>query len=510
MGNRRSEGSGKGVALSIDVQTLNSPGWWLQKCATKLQGRQKRLKLLADYHDGNPPLPTGAENVRDAYKAFQKKARTNFAELIVGLTRERCTVRSIRTAVDSDSEGDEKAWEIWRDNNLDIEFSDVLENMLALGDGYMIVGLDPDDTEKVIITGEDPRQVVTIHDPARQSEVRAALKMFHDPDLLMDYAFLYLRGETVTDSQGNTTVLNARRYVASRPRKTTGKSVTFSASAFDWDEDFGGAEGEELNHRFVPVVRFRNRRGIGEFEPHTDILDRINHTVLQRMVIAAYQAFRWHAIKVSDDDMPDEDEDGNPIDYGDILTADPGAFMKVPKDADFWESGQTDMQGVLESIKSDVQTLAFVTRSPLSAVSDAVNQSAEGASLIKEGQIFKTEDKQKRATASLVIVFMLAFLCLEDKDRADKHKIVIDWAPAERFSLQQKYDAASKAPASIPSETLMSEVLQFSPETIALAKAQQMDDAIRGVLNGSVTTEPTRPEPASPPASSAPDSRSSN
>lgn len=476
--------------MSIDIETPNSPGWWLKKCAIKLQGRQKRLQRLADYHDGNPPLPSGAESARPAYQAFQKKARTNFAELIVGLTRERCTVRSIRTAVNADFSGDEKAWEIWRDNNLDIEFSDVLENMLALGDGYMIVGLDPADDERVIITGEDPRQVVTIHDPARQSEVRAALKMFHDPDLEKDYAFLYLRGKDGA---------NARRYVASRSRKARVKSLSFSASAFTWDEEFGGEEGEELNHPYVPVVRFRNRRGIGEFEPHTDILDRINHTVLQRMVIAAYQAFRWHAIKVDPENMPDEDENGKPIDYGDILSADPGAFLKVPKDVEFWESGITDMQGILASIKDDVQALAFVTRSPLSAVSDSVNQSAEGASLVKEGQIFKTEDKQKRAAAALAIVFMIAFRCLADEARADKQKIVVDWAPAERFSLSEKYDAASKAPPAIPSETVMAEVLQFSPETIALAKSQQMDDAIRGVISGSNTTIPPRPEPAGVP-----------
>jgi hypothetical protein len=471
--------------LSIDISTQESPGWWLQKCARKLQLRADRLNKLALYHDGNPPLPVGAENARSAYQAFQKKARTNFAELIVGSVRERCSVRSIRTAVEDDNDGDDIAWSIWKENNLDIEFSDVLENMLALGDGYMIVGLDPDDDTQVVITGEDPRQVVTIHNPARQSEVRAALKLFHDPDEQKDYAFLYLLGER--DESG--VRANARRYVASRERKSPSKNLAFAAASYSWDESYGGAAGEELNHKFVPVVRFRNRRGIGEFEPHLDLLDRINHTLLQRMVIATYQAFRMHAIRVDEDDMPDEDEEGNVINYDDILTADPGTFMKIPKDAEIWESSQADLQGILSSVKDDVQHLAAVTRTPLSVVSpDAVNQSAEGASLIKEGQIFKTEDKQKRAAASLALVFSIAFSCLEDAERAQKQAIVIDWSPAERFSLQQKFDAASKAPSSLAGETVQSEVLQFTPETIALNRSRLVDDAILGALNGPAAT----------------------
>jgi hypothetical protein len=362
--------------------------------------------------------------------------------------------------------------------------------MLALGDAYMIVGLDPDDDTRVIITGEDPRQVVTIHNPVRQSEVRAAVKMFWDPDVEKEYAFLYLPGEWVTLEDGSRAQTNARRYVASRPRKSAAAKLSWAATGYDWDEDFGGAAGEELNHAVVPVVRFRNRRGIGEFETHIDVLDRINLTVLQRMVISAYQAFRMHALQVDDDDMPDEDENGQEIDYDDILTADPGAFIKIPANAKIWESAQADMTGILNAIKGDVQHLMAVTRTPLSAT-DAINQSAEGAALIKEGQIFKTEDKQKRSAGGLALVYMIAFMCLGDEERADKSKIVINWAPSERYSLQQKYDAASKAPTSgVPNEMTWTEVLQFSPEQVELARAAAWDQTIREDVNGQPAAAP--------------------
>jgi hypothetical protein len=82
-----------------------------------------------------------------------------------------------------------------------------------------------------------------------------------------------------------------------------------------------------------------NRNGVGEFEPHLDVLDRINHMILQRMVIATMQAFRQRAIKGDTEDMPDKDpETGEEIDYDDIFAADPGALWRLPKVRDMWES----------------------------------------------------------------------------------------------------------------------------------------------------------------------------
>lgn len=512
----------KGLTLVIDVRTPETPGWWLAKLAKKREERLPRLQMLARYHEGDPPLPEGAETMRSAYKAFQKSARTNFAELIVGSVLERCAVRAIRTAVAQDADGDSAAWRIWRQNNLDIEFADVLENMLALGDSYMMIGddLESDDPQAVAITGEDPRQVVTIHDPVRQSEVRAGLKMFHDDDRERDYAYVFVRGERIVERDDAGNVIsqrweNARRYVASRPRKTAqarGRLQFQSGvnSTWDWDPEYGGEDGEALNHRYVPIVRFRNRKGVGEFEPHIDILDRINRTLLQKMIIAMYQAFRLRAIRVDDEDAPEIDPDtGQKVDYDDLLTADPGSFLKIPKNAEIWESASTEMTGILSSIKDDLLHLMAVSRTPMSAISDAVNQSAEGATTVKEGQIFKTEDRQNRSGASLALVMMIAFLTIGDEEaiaRAKVEDIRIDWYPGERFSLQQKYDAASKAPAGMPLETIYSEVLQFSPETIALAKGQAIAEQLmtpEAPANGTDTAgqQPAGDAPAdAPPA----------
>ncbi|MDN4616419.1 phage portal protein [Leifsonia sp. F6_8S_P_1B] len=457
--------------MAIDVTEINSPGWWIVKGVKKLNARLPRLQRLAGYHDGEPPLPVPVgSGVSDAFKSFQKKSCTNFAELIVGSIRERCAVREIRTAV-SDDQVDDVAWQIWKNNGLDVEFADVLENMLALSDAYMIVGLDEDG--EVVITGEDPRQVVTFHNPVRQSEVRAAVKVFHDADEKRDYIYLFLPGQRLEDGSQS----NARRWVAYRERSAPGKSISFSPSAYVWDEDRGGADGEELNHPVVPVVRFRNRRGIGEFEPHTDVLDRINHKTYNSMVIAAYQAFKQMVIQVDVEDAVDED--GNEIDSipDNVLTTDPGSWIQLPYNSKVFQTAQADMQGIQSAIKDDIRELAAVTRRPL-AMFAPDNESAAGAQANSEGLIFATEDKQIRCTAALVDVMYLAFLTAGDEERANKSKITIDWKPASRYTVTDKANASAQASKTLAKRTIMREIWQFTPEQVAQAEAESSDEAL--------------------------------
>jgi hypothetical protein len=456
--------------LAIDVKTVGSPGWWLQKGSVKLAARLPRLQKLADYHEGRPPLPTGVAAERESFQAFQRKSCTNLAELIVGSKRERVSVRDIRTAASGDVV-DAIAWDIYKSNGLDVEFADVLENMLVMGDSYMIIGLDIN--EEVIMTGEDPRQVVTFHNPARQSDVRAATKMFHDPDESRDYAYQFLPGGLSEDG----TRYNARRYVAFRDRKSRSSGVSFSASAYSWDESRGGESGEELNHELVPVVRFRNRRGVGEFEPHLDILDRINHTVYTRMIIALYQAFKQRVIHVDVDDA--EDENGQPIDSipDDVLTSDPGSWVQLPLAAKITELSQADMNGVLMATKDDIRLLAAVTRRPL-AMFAPDNQSASGSEATSEGLTFSTEDTQNRAGDALTDAFRIAFLALGDVERAEKSKIVVGWKPASRFGITDKANASAQASTVLAKRTIMRTVWQMSPEEIDQAEAESADEAL--------------------------------
>lgn len=453
----------------IDVTVPQSPGWWMVRLAAKMQRRQTRLKLLDAYLRGEPPLPEGALNSREAYRAFQRKARSNFAELIVEATRERMIIAGFRTGAEGDDDGDTKARDMWLGNQLEVSSVDVHDNMLGRGDGYVIVGGPDEETGIPVATSEDPSQMVTAHDPRMPQRIVAALKLFHDDAIDMDFAYLYLRA-----ANGD-----ARVYVASRARRSMGGAFTFNASAWQWHPDAGAADGKPIPHG-MPVVRFRNKKGLGEFETHVDLLDRINHMILQRMQIATVQAFRQRAIKGLPDTYPNGHAlAGQPIDYAGLFTADPGALWQLPETAEMWESGQVDLTPILSSVKDDVQHLAAVTRTPMHYFTpDAANGSAEGAQLMREGLVFKSLDRMSRAGAGWREVMSLMFRAAGDDKRADLKQLQVMWFAPERYSLAEKASAASQLTQVVPQRGIWQDVLQVDATTAERYDTWRTDDMI--------------------------------
>jgi hypothetical protein len=467
--------------VPIDVSEPESPGWWLQRLYGRLADpkRQRRLEELDDWYRGVPVLPGLSKLQREAVSTFHPWSRTNFAKLIVEALRERMTPVGIRTSADSDVTGDEEAWRIWQRAGLPVESAEVHRTMFRFGSSYVIVG-PPDPITKVpVITAEDPRQIITEHDPAQQRVVVAALKIYHDDIESADFCYLWLPGKLWV----------ARRDV---PRQASrGPEVTFAANLFDWDT----ARGQSMpDSHMLPVHRFRNEDGVAEFEPHLDLLRRINHEVLQRMTIAAFQAFKQRAAI----NLPQLDEDGAEIDYSEILVSDPGAFWQLPADVEFWESASIDLTPVLSAVKSDIENLASVTRTPMHYLTPAgVNQSAEGAALAKEGLIFKVEDRMARTEAQWSDVISDAFLWLGDAKRADLDFISIIWKPAERESLTARLTAAAQAvTAGVPWKTIMTDVIGFSPQRVDQMQAERADDQLLQAQLLAQTTAITAPAQA--------------
>jgi hypothetical protein len=200
-----------------------------------------------------------------------------------------------------------------RRNQLDVGLKDAFEWMFTFGRSYMSVGSDRDSIGAPLIKAEDPRQTITAVDPVtgRPAPRSSCSTTTSGPRPRVPVA-----PRRAGTSQRPRRALKARCRCSPRARSLGRRPVR------DWEDD-----------QVVPVVEFVNRNGVGEFERHLDVLDRINHMLLQRMVIATFQAFRQRAIKVENaEDMPDKDpETGEPIDYDDIFAADPGALWQLPK-----------------------------------------------------------------------------------------------------------------------------------------------------------------------------------
>lgn len=466
--------------MPIDASVPESPGWWLQRLSKQLGEKQGRVKALRDRLEGNPPLPEGAEGCREAYRKFQAMSRSNFAELVVEVVAERMIPMGFRTGADGDDLGDAEARKIWNANNLDIVAPDVHTDMLGLADGYVIVGPPDEEGGVPVITHEDPATIITEHDPRRPQRTIASLKCFRDDVTGMGFAYLYLPGQV---------------WVATAEVPDTQSVPDVDVGAWEWDTKRSGNLPDGFE-KTIPVVRFRNRRGLGEFETHTDLLDRINYGILQRLVITAMQAYRQRATK---GDLPEVDENGDPINYNAVFQPGPGALWQLPDGIDLWESSPTDITPILSAAKDDIRDLAAVTRSPMSAlVPDGQNQTAEGASMAKEGLIFKTGDRIKRASFGWNSVMSLAFRFAGDTARADILDLETLWRPPERLTLSERADAASKAQNDYPWRSRMSEIWGETPEAIARMEAERVADA----LQTAALAPPTTPSAA---AETAPD-----
>jgi hypothetical protein len=444
--------------VAINAEQAGTPGWWMKRLFNMLGSRERQVRLarLHAYRDGKPPLPSGAEAVRETYEAFVKKSRTNFAELVVAALSERIVPVGFRTGQDNDETGDELVGQLWERAGMDTEAADLQDFVLTYGEAYVIVGdMDPE-TGAPVVTAEDPRWVVGDVDPANPRRLRAALKVIYDDTVNEDRAYLYMPGAVY--------VARRRRGYIDKVPHVTGEIrnpiLFFSESAWDWDDERSGL----LGHGRMPVVRFSNNQAsVGEFENHTDLLDRINHQTLQCMVIGTMQAFRVRAVK----GLPETDpRTGEEVDYSDIFRLDPGSIWQLPENAEMWESATTDLRPILEMIDKDLQKLASATRTPMHMLHPSgVNQSASGADLQREGLVFKADDRIKRWKHPYAQVASLMLTIAGDPARGDLSKLECIFASTERMSLTERADAASKAKASgLPTKTILVKIWGMSPD----------------------------------------------
>jgi hypothetical protein len=431
-----------------------TPDQWLVRLTKRMDERGQRLANLRSYMDGDAPLPEGAQGVRDAYKAFQKKARTNFGELIVDAVCERMIVSGF--SVGGQASDDDAVRAIWKRNRLQIGSADVHRDMVGLSAGYVIVSPGQDGA---LVTCERPEQVITEQAPNRPDLVRAALKVYRDTVDGYDVAHLHLPG---------------RVFTYYRPlRDPMGAWVAASSIAGKWE--YAGDEDSGLD--VVPVVPFINRGGLGEFETHTDVLDRINWDILQRLVITAMQAYRQRALKTQGDGLPREDEDGNTIDYGEMFKPGAGSLWELPEGVDLWESSATDLTPILSAAKDDLTHLAAVTRTPMpTLMPDGANQTAEGAAFAREGLVFKSQDRVERAKASWNLGMGLA-LALERGERRPVADVETLWQPVERRSLQERADAATKA-QDLPWRDRMTDIWGYSADRVDQMEANRGTDML--------------------------------
>lgn len=460
------------------------------RLTTDLAKRRADIEKAYCYYRGDHPLPWAPKEVRDAYLALMKMALSNWCRLIVQAPAERLRVTGIRFSEDG---GDTEVWNrLWQGNKLDLRSRMVHNAGLIARRGFVLVWPDPDDEGPVRITQEHPAQVIVAYEPGCPDERTAALKTFSDTIAGYQYATLWTEQA----------VFNWRRPLPERAAEMSLKILSSDGQARwePWSDPEEHIAPEAANpFGLIPVIEFQSHPELdgdpmGELDGGVmDVQDRINKTVLDRLVTSNFSSFaqKW----VTGLEIP-EDEDGNPIEP--FKSAVDRLWVSENENAKFGEFSTADLAGYLSSVEADIQHLAATTRTPPHYLLGKSGQAPSGDALkaAETGLIAKVLEIRDSYTESWEDVIRTA-LAMEDDPRSEDMAMSMLWKDPESRSDAEKMDAATKMQAvGVPWRAIM-EYLDYSPVDIERMDGWRAEDAANGLLAQATSTG--LPAPQGPP-----------
>lgn len=472
------------MAENLDTSTADTPGWWLKQLEAKIQARTPRYRELTRYDIGNHPLPEGDERCRTMFQAFQRKARSNYSKLVIEALLERLKIVGFRTGADSTDEADRKAWRIWQANRMDARAPLVHRSMLVNSHAYVMVGKSKDPARGPIITPESPRQVAVETDPLDQLTTLAGAKIYQDKRLdatcavvgLPDYVWTFIKPSSgtwsVKDKQPNTAGVVPFVEFVNCPQLDHAENDQYGTNQY---------------------VRGAIGHGMSELCGVLDIQDRINDTILNRLVIAKVQAYRQRWVK----GIKTEDENGEPLDLPFI----PGVDMLwavEDVDAQFGDFQVTDLGPIMKAVEADIRDLAAISRTPphyllndiVNASGDTLKQAETGLAMKGWERIVTTSDSWERVMA--IAGLYAGYEALTEPDTE------VIWRDPETRTRAELADASVKEAAAGVTWRFRMERLGFSPQQIDRMDAERQAEQLMASVTAAQAPPQAQPVPPNP------------
>lgn len=453
---------------------------WLARLGPKLVARQPKIAYWRDYYEGRQDLPSGPTQHEDAFRRFQKLARTNLCLLCAESMVHRMQVVGYNSNRPGDrGTGDNPLWKLWQEARLDARQYTVYRRAFSRSEAYVIVGTNPNKPLKPRVTIEGPENVTVETDPADATKRLAALRMWHDSIAKKWMVTLYLPGEryhwqTVKDYKSCDDSLDLLRW-----EKTSWETRIEPARSFPE----------------VPVIPFCNgdegEEPRAEFAPGIDVQNRLNLTLLNRLSSERYAAFRQRFMVNYE---PDYDElTGLPIaPYNPGTTTLWTAPPPEPGQPEirFGDFSQTDTSQMLRGCEADMRAFAAVTLTPVYYLpGDMINVSVDAVAALDAGHIAKV--RQRMALWGERWEEMLALMAWAADIPGDFSQGEVVWGRPENFNPAQTADYASKLVAAGFPLTMVAEEIGWSPQRVAQLRAEQ---AATTLLSG-VTASASAPVP---------------
>lgn len=413
---------------------VESPEWWLDRLYDRLHQRREYVELMRRYCEGDHPYALLTDKAREAFKRLLKQARSNYVGLVADATSERIQVDGFRLG---DREvGDEEVWRIWQANNLDADSDLLISEAIRVGRSFALVAPNPADVSTPIVTAEDATQAIVAYRPGSRRERAAGLKCWLDDWTGQLMATVYLPD-------------GLYKYRAPAPRAGgMGKPK--------WERRLVDSEPWPAPNPLgaVPLVELQNRPDLlgeahSEIEDVLDIQDRINKTLIDRMMAQEYSAFRqrW----ATGYELP-EDEQGQPIEP--FKAAVDRLWVAEDPQVKFGEFSATDLSPYLRAIEADVQHMAARTRTPAQyLLGQLSNVNGETLKATESGLVSKVRQRQRPLGEGLEEVVRL-YLQAAGDDR-DSSRIETIWHNPEFRTEGELVDALVKmSTLGVPREAL--------------------------------------------------------
>jgi hypothetical protein len=436
-----------------------SPDFWLQRLLQCLGEKQDRTEELDKYARGEHPPPDGDQRYVKALKELQQRATTNYVGLVLKAVTQRMRVKEFKF----NGEVDEDAGRIWKANHMELQSAIAINDAAKFSESYALVSPpDDEDPDIPIITIEDPRCCVVENDPVRPLRRLAGLKAYVDPVIEATVVVLYLPDHIYVyhgqyPGQGHVDFC----HLADRIR-----SVGSSAAGLELVDDFDNPLGEVCLIRGV----WRPEDNLGELEDGVlAIQDRINHTMLARLIITKAQAYRQRL--VSGVKIPkDGPNKGRP-------PFDPGADMLwvlENENSKVWDLDQADIKQLLDAIRDDIADMAALTQTPITYLTSQIsNVSGDTLQAAQHSHVAKVRRRQDAMGWYFEAIIKTCFRYMNDP-RAKAYDAEVYWQDPEVRMMSEMADMVAKFNDVIPLELIM-ERAGFTADEIKRA-VQQIEE----------------------------------
>lgn len=461
------------VAESSDLTPIE----WLARLGPKLLERAPMVERWRCYYEGAQDLPQGPSQDREAFREFQRTARTNLCKLAAESMVHRTMVTGFRDmSGDATAGTDGAVWDLWQGAKLDARQFGIWRKAYSRSAAYVTVGVDPRRPRRPRVTIEGPETVVVETDPADASVRLAALRLWHDPIAKRWMATLYLPGWRLHWQT---------RKEYTHARRSEGAPLGFTPDRWELRSD------PERSLPSVPVVPFLNgdegEEPRAEFDVGIDVQNRLNLTLLNRLTAERYAAFRQRGLLNFE---PATD----PVTGVTIAPFPPGVHQlwTVPPpepgepEPRLFDFAQTQTSEMLRGVEADMRAFAAVTITPVYYLpGDLVNIGADSIAALDAGHTAKVRQRHTLWGESLEEVLQLmADVAGLDRDLSTSEVV---WQRPENFLPSQVADYMSKLVAAQVPLTMVCEEVGWSPQRVEQLRSELAASAF---LNGLTNPAP--------------------